>query len=86
MQTSPTYNLIFKAEPEGGFTVTVPSLPGCVSYGKDLSDATRMAQDAIAGYIESLKKHHKQIPSNDRPVIKKIENKTKLAPGRLVYA
>ena len=32
------YTLIFKPEPEGGFTVVVPSLPGCVTYGKTLEE------------------------------------------------
>jgi predicted RNase H-like HicB family nuclease len=29
------YNVIFRPEPEGGFTVIVPSLFGCVTYGRD---------------------------------------------------
>jgi len=58
------YNLIFRPEPEGGFTVIVPSLPGCVSYGKDLEEAKNMARDAIIGYIDSLKKHNEPIPSD----------------------
>ena len=35
------YNLIFKPEAEGGFTVIVPSLPGCVTYGKNLGRSQR---------------------------------------------
>ena len=54
---NPSYNLIFRPEPEGGFTVTVPALQGCVTYGKNLKQARAMALDAIAGYIESLKEH-----------------------------
>ena len=57
------YNIIFKPEPEGGFTVVVPSLPGCVTYGKDLEEAKGMAVDAIGGYLESLKKHGESIRS-----------------------
>ena len=30
------YTAVFQKEPEGGYTVFVPMLPGCVSYGKDL--------------------------------------------------
>ncbi|MDP3917973.1 MAG: type II toxin-antitoxin system HicB family antitoxin [Candidatus Woesebacteria bacterium] len=52
-----TYNLIFKPEPEGGFTAIVPSLPGCVTYGKNLTEAKEMAMDAINAYLASLKKH-----------------------------
>lgn len=51
------YNLIFRPEPEGGFTVIVPSLPGCISYGKTLEDARKNAADAIGGYVASLRKH-----------------------------
>lgn len=58
------YNLIFKPEIEGGFTVIVPSLPGCVSYGKSLKEARIMARDAILGYLYSLKKHNESIPSD----------------------
>lgn len=57
------YNVIFSPEPEGGFTVIVPKLPGCVSYGKTLSEAQDMITDAINVYVASLKKHKEMIPS-----------------------
>lgn len=47
------YNLIFRPELEGGFTVIVPSLPGCITYGKNLEEAKEMARDAIEGYTGS---------------------------------
>ena len=56
------YNIVFRAEPEGGFTVLVPALSGCVTYGKNLVEAKKMAEDAIRGYITSLKKHNEPIP------------------------
>lgn len=58
------YNVVFRPEPEGGFTAIVPSLPGCISYGQDLIEAKVMIIDAIEGYIASLKKHHEPIPSD----------------------
>ena len=64
MEKTLHYNLMFKPEPEGGFTVIVPSLPGCVTYGKNLEQAKEMARDAISGYLYSLKKHKEQIPSD----------------------
>jgi len=69
------YNVIFRPEPKGGFTVIVPSLPGCVSYGKDLKEAKKMAVDAIKGYIESLKKHKEVIPSDKENFFTSIEIK-----------
>lgn len=56
------YNIVFRAEPEGGFTVLVPALVGCVTYGKNLLEAKKMAEDAIRGCIASLKKHNEPIP------------------------
>lgn len=57
------YTIILTPDPEGGFTVVVPSLPGCVTYGKNLKEAQAMAKDAIIGYLASLKKHGEPIPS-----------------------
>jgi antitoxin HicB len=59
------YNIILRPEPEGGFTVIVPALPGCVTYGKTLMEARKMAEDAIGGYITSMKKHGERIPSDE---------------------
>ncbi len=56
------YNIVLRSEPEGGFTVIVPALPGCITHGKNLIEAKKMAEDAIGGYIRSLKKHNEPIP------------------------
>ncbi len=60
------FNIILRPEPEGGFTVSVPSLPGCITYGKNLVEAQEMALDAIKSYIASLKKHGEAIPSDSK--------------------
>ncbi len=39
---------------EGGYTVTVPTLPGCVTQGETIEEAIAMAKDAIRLYVESL--------------------------------
>ena len=36
---------------DGGFTVEVPDLPGCVSGGPTLADAIMMAEDAASGWV-----------------------------------
>lgn len=66
------FNVVFRQEPEGGFSVLVPSLPGCITYGKDLREARKMAIDAISGYIVSLKKHKEVIPSDEESFISLI--------------
>lgn len=59
-----SYRILLRPEPEGGYTVLVPSLPGCVTYGKTVEDARAMASDAIAVYLQSLKKHREPIPDD----------------------
>lgn len=36
----------------GGYTVTVPALPGCFTHGETVEEALEMARDAIACYLE----------------------------------
>jgi antitoxin HicB len=56
------YTAFFAMNEYGGYTVTVPSLPGIVTEGKDLEHARSMAKDAIRCYIEGLKKAKEPIP------------------------
>jgi len=58
-----SYKIRLRREPEGGYTAMVPALPGCVTYGRTLLEAEKMAGDAIAGYIESLVKHKEPLPA-----------------------
>lgn len=59
------YKVFLRPEPEGGFTVLVPSLPGCISYGETLSEAKIMAKEAIELYLESLSEHNEFIPNDN---------------------
>ncbi len=61
-----TYRIVLKEEPEGGYTVTVPALPGCITYGKDIPETYRMAEDAIMAYLESQVKHGETISDDSR--------------------
>lgn len=87
MEKTLHYNLIFKPEIEGGFTVIVPSLPGCVTYGKNLKEAKKMAQDAILGYLYSLKKRGEAIPSDVDNFVATIDIGTiNQSSKKLIYA
>jgi antitoxin HicB len=48
---------------EGGYIVSAPALPGCVTQGETKGEALTMIQDAIRGYIASLRKHGESLPS-----------------------
>lgn len=56
------YRLFLRKEPEGGYTVIVPSLSGCVTYGATLEESLEMAKDAIKLYIETLEANGEDIP------------------------
>lgn len=60
-----TYTVLLQPEPEGGYTVTCPALPGLVTYGETLDEARAMAADAIRGYIACLREDGEPIPESD---------------------
>jgi antitoxin HicB len=57
-----TYTVILEPEPEGGYVVHCPSLPGVVTEGETVEEALAMARNAITGYLESLRKNGLPIP------------------------
>ena len=56
------YRVLIEQDEDGLFIAECPSLPGCVSQGESRSQVLENIQDAIKGYLESLKKHGDPIP------------------------
>ncbi|MBI4558208.1 MAG: type II toxin-antitoxin system HicB family antitoxin [Candidatus Hydrogenedentes bacterium] len=56
------YRVIIEEDEDGLFVAECPALPGCVSQGKTRAEAVANIRDAIAGYLESLRKHDEPIP------------------------
>ncbi len=56
------YRVILEPQEEGGYTVYVPSLPGCVSQGETVEEALSNIKEAIEVYLESLKERGLSIP------------------------
>ncbi len=61
---SHTYKLLLRKEPEGQYTVIVPALPGCITYGNNIDHAIDMAKEAIELYIEELQDRGESIPDD----------------------
>ncbi len=59
------YSAIFEPCEEGGFSVTVPKLPGLVTEGDTFEEAKVNAEDAIRGYLEVLSGTNEPIPEPD---------------------
>ena len=71
-ETVPTYRYIavFEYDEEyKTYTVTVPALPGCITQGRTLAEARYMVQDAVEGYLESLKMDGIEPPAEDAPAL-----------------
>ena len=44
--------VILEPSDEGGYTVSVPALPGCISEGNNIDEALSNIQEAIELYLE----------------------------------
>ena len=53
---------MFEREEDGGFSVYVPDLPGCVSQGDSHEEAVEHVREAIECYLEALVKLGQPIP------------------------
>ena len=49
-----TLRIVLEPSEDGGYTVTVPSLPGCISEGENREDALKNIKEAIALYLEPI--------------------------------
>ena len=56
------YRIFIEQDEDGIFVAECPALPGCISQGKSRKEVLENIQDAIRGYLESLKKHDEPIP------------------------
>jgi predicted RNase H-like HicB family nuclease len=54
--------VLIEQDEEGRFVATCPALPGCISEGDTREEALANIQDAVAGYVESLRKHGEPVP------------------------
>jgi predicted RNase H-like HicB family nuclease len=56
------FEVVLQPEEEGGFSVSVPALPGCHTQGETREEALEMAKDAIEGYLEVLEEEGRPLP------------------------
>ncbi len=56
------YRILIERDEDGMFVAECPSLPGCISQGNTRKEALDNIQDAIKGYVESLKERNEPVP------------------------
>ena len=59
------FTVILEREADGGFVVTVPVLPGCVSQGDTREQALFNIKKAVELYIEDCKLAGDSVPQED---------------------
>ena len=62
--------IVLEPSPEGGYTVYVPSLPGCISEGDTLEEALENIREAIDLYLEPVED---DFVINQKGIIQEIE-------------
>ena len=67
------FRIEIEQDEDGNFVATCPSLPGCVSQGKTRDEAIKNSEDAISGYLLSLKKHNEPIPPSIREELVEVK-------------
>ena len=72
-----TYPAIFDPE-NGGYNISFPDLPGCLTCGETLDDALHMAKDVLTGFLEWLKEDGEAFPDASDP------SKIKTSEGSIV--
>ncbi len=61
------YPAVFHKAEEGGFWISFPDIPECLTEGDDFSQAYRMATEALGLALVSRKKEHLELPLPSAP-------------------
>lgn len=67
-----SYTVVYEPVKHGGYQVTVPLLPGLITYGRDFEEAKKMARDAIRCHIQGLRKEKEDPPSEESLLQEKL--------------
>lgn len=64
------YTAIFEPDKEsGGYTVTIPSLPGCISEGDTFEEALKNIREAASLYLEVMRRRKEGVIKEEKGVI-----------------
>ena len=67
------FRILIEPEEDGVFVASCPSLPGCHSQGGTRAEALANVQEAIQGYLDSLRAHGDPIPPGITEDVVEIE-------------
>lgn len=67
------YTGIFEPAEEGGYTVTIPSLPGCISEGDTFEEALRNIKEAASLYLEVTRRQKQELKAEKGVIVAPIQ-------------
>ena len=71
-----SYAVIFDPIKEGGFNVSFPNFPGCVTFGRTFEEARAKAREVLELWLEEMNEYRQSIPiRTGRPIIDEVRVK-----------
>ncbi len=68
------YPAVFSPAIEGGYNVSFPDFPGCVTCGDNFEHAKAMAKEVLELWIEELESKKEELPTYlEKPIIDEIK-------------
>ncbi len=67
------YTVLLEQEEDGGYVVSVPALPGCVSQGDTRDEALANIREAMELYIEDCRAAGDPVPTEDNKEFVAVE-------------
>ena len=73
------FHIRFQEAEEGGYIVSIPEMPGCVTQAETFEEGLAMVQDALEGLLQVARDHGDPIPEQFRDLLLDV---TSPLPGR----
>lgn len=68
------YSAVFTPNEHGGYNVSFPDFPGCVTFGKNMREAREKAREVLELWLEELHDKGEDMPEQSgQPIVGQIE-------------
>jgi predicted RNase H-like HicB family nuclease len=69
-----SYHAVYEPAEEGGYNVSFPSFPGCVTFGRTFEEARKNAHEVLELWLAEMRAQRLPIPSHRRhPIIDEVQ-------------
>ena len=63
------FKVVLETDPEGGYVVCCPTLPGCYSQGDTIDEAMANIREAVVLCLEDMKAHNERVPDPSKTLV-----------------